>query len=88
MEGSVGCFSAEESKAFSDSIPSSLFSVNRNATWKTVSILLAVYGVFFAGFFLGHCSNYSTIRRRIFPSKRIPLSVRKRLAIKPAGVAA
>ncbi len=33
-------------------------SANRNATWKTVSILLAVYGVFFAGFFLGHHSNH------------------------------
>jgi hypothetical protein len=48
---------------FTDSVTSGVFSVNRNATWKTVSILLAVYGVFFAGFFLGHHSNHSTIHR-------------------------
>ncbi len=35
----------------------------KRATWKTVPILLAVYGVFFAGFFLGHHSNHSTIHR-------------------------
>jgi hypothetical protein len=38
--------------------------VNQRETWKTVSILLAVYGVFFAGFFLGHHSNqHSTMQQ-------------------------
>jgi hypothetical protein len=37
--------------------------IRKRPTWKTVPILLAVYGVFFAGFFLGHHSNQSPLDR-------------------------